>query len=159
MFCRLSDFIKEGSGQCKCELIQILYPTFVSIYLDLIAKGVSAVGKVMGTFWKLFELSFKFLAASFYSNFVDKLDSPNQEELRELSGVVTMNDLASSPLADKFRYTTNTLSPIPYVYVTMCVTRNHRYHIKMSDTAFHCLMHFLQVIRKNFKCDRNKLFL
>lgn len=108
---KLSDFIKEGSGQCKCELIQILYPTFVSIYLDLIAKGVSAV------------------AASFYSNFVDKLDSPNQEELRELSGVVTMNDLASSPLADKFR--------------------NHRYHIKMSDTAFHCLMHFLQTCKSS----------
>ena len=120
---------------------------------------MSAVGKVMETFGKLFKLSIKFLAASFYSNFVDKLDSPNQEELRELSGVVTMNDLASSPLADKFRYTTNTLLPIPYVYVTMCVTRNHRYHIKMSDTAFHCLMHFLQVIRKNFKRDRNKLFL
>lgn len=89
---------------------------------------------------------FKFLASSFYSNFVDKLDSPNQDELRELSGVVTMNDLASSPLAEKFRYVANTLSPIPYACVTMCVTRNHRYHIKMSDTAFHCLMHFLQVI-------------
>ena len=49
-FVRLSDFIKEGSGQCKCELTQILYPTFVSIYLDLIAKGVSAVGRVNVTF-------------------------------------------------------------------------------------------------------------
>lgn len=46
---RLSDFIKEGCGQCKCELMQLLYPTFVSIYLDLIARGVSAVGKTKVT--------------------------------------------------------------------------------------------------------------
>ena len=44
-----------------------------------------------------------FLATSFYSNFADKLDNPNRDELRELSGVVTTNDLASSPLAEKFR--------------------------------------------------------
>jgi len=43
---RLNDFVREGSGQCKCELMQLLYPTFVNIYLDLIARGVSAVGKV-----------------------------------------------------------------------------------------------------------------
>lgn len=42
---RLNDFIREGSGQCRCELMQLLYPTFVNIYLDLIARGVSAVGK------------------------------------------------------------------------------------------------------------------
>jgi len=45
LFARLDDFIREGSGQCKCELMQLLYPTFVNIYLDLIARGVSAVGK------------------------------------------------------------------------------------------------------------------
>lgn len=37
------------------------------------------------------------------------------------------------------------MSRVHSVCVTTCVTRNHRYHIKMSDTAFHCLMHFLQV--------------
>ena len=81
---------------------------------------------------------------SFYSNFADKLDNSNQDELRELSGVVTMNDLANSPLAEKFRYIT-CMSPTLLMCVTTCVTRKHRYHIKMSDTAFHCLMHFLQV--------------
>jgi len=49
---RLSDFIKEGCGQCKCELAQLLYPTFVNIYLDLIARGVSAVGKIKHCFKK-----------------------------------------------------------------------------------------------------------
>ena len=98
---RLSDFIKDGCGQCKCELTQILYPTFVNIYLDLIAKG--AVGKMDVIFLKKRVLQLTFLAASFYSNFADKLDNPNRDELRELSGVVTTNDLASSPLAEKFR--------------------------------------------------------
>ncbi|XP_065897927.1 TAF5-like RNA polymerase II p300/CBP-associated factor-associated factor 65 kDa subunit 5L isoform X2 [Dysidea avara] len=103
---KLHDFVREGSGQCKCELMQLLYPTFVNIYLDLIARGVSAV------------------AVSFYGSFVDKLDGSNPDELRELSGLASTHDLTSSPLAEKFR--------------------NHRYHVKMSDTAFHCLMHFLQ---------------
>lgn len=99
---RLTDFIKEGCGQCKCELMQLLYPTFVNIYLDLIARGVSAVGKINVTFERSYNIS-SFSASSFYSNFADKLDTPNQDELRELSSVVTTNDLASSPLAEKFR--------------------------------------------------------
>lgn len=101
---RLSDFIKDGCGQCKCELTQILYPTFANIYLDLIARGVSAVGKVDVTFQQKELHDIYILATSFYSNFADKLDNPNHEELRELSGVVTTHDLASSPLAEKFRY-------------------------------------------------------
>jgi len=40
---------------------------------------------------------------SFYGSFVDKLDGSNPDELRELSGLASTHDLASSPLAEKFR--------------------------------------------------------
>jgi len=82
--------------------MQLLYPTFVSIYLDLIARGVSAVGKML-YLETVFIQVFPPLAVSFYGSFVDKLDGSNPDELRELSGLASMHDLASSPLAEKFR--------------------------------------------------------
>ena len=101
LFARLHDFVREGSGQCKCELMQLLYPTFVNIYLDLIARGVSAVGKVL--YLETIFIPFSSLAVSFYGSFVDKLDGSNPDELRELSGLASTHDLTSSPLAEKFR--------------------------------------------------------
>ncbi|XP_070534778.1 TAF5-like RNA polymerase II p300/CBP-associated factor-associated factor 65 kDa subunit 5L [Ptychodera flava] len=93
-YSKFQDFVEGAVKEYKTELVALLYPLFVHLYIEMICQGHKAAGNDF-----LYKYQGQFL------------DEPDQKELIDnLCGVIQINDILCKPIVKNFRESKYTIN-------------------------------------------------